>query len=74
MAIQKGPYINLLNGKVSFKNEPHWYKLIVIIVMAAFLLLVLWILKGWAIPTMAAKGLSGLNLNDILKTIRRKSP
>ena len=35
--------INLLAGKASFTNEPLWYRLIVIVLLAAFLLVVFWV-------------------------------
>lgn len=72
---QKGSFIDLLGGKIVFnENDPWWYKLLVIIILAAFILGVVWILKGWVLSAVAAKGLSGLNLNDLLKIGKGKSP
>lgn len=65
--------VNLLAGKITFTNEPLWYRLTVILIIAAFILTAIYFLHRWALPAIAAKGLSGINLKDIFK-FRDKSP
>jgi hypothetical protein len=43
-------HIDLLKAKASFTDEPLWYRLVVIILMAGFLLLFVWLLKQWVLP------------------------
>ena len=49
--------IDLLKGKVSFRDEPLWYRLVVILMVILFLLIALWILKLWLIPALTFSSL-----------------
>ena len=60
--------ISLLNGKISFTDEPHWYRVIVILIVAIFLLILFWFIKIWTIPTIAVGHISGINMLDFLKS------
>ena len=74
MQLKKESSINLLTGKASFTNEPLWYRLVVMIIMALFILGIVYMLHQWALPTLAAQGLSGMNLNNLFKFGIGKSP
>ena len=66
--------VSLLRGSVSFTTEPLWYRLVVVFMMGAFLLGMIWVLKEWAIPALAAKGLSGFGVRDLFKFSKGKLP
>lgn len=40
----------LLKGKASFTNEPLWYRLTVLIIVAVFCLLLVYFIGKWSIP------------------------
>lgn len=67
-------FVNLIKGKVSFTNEPLWYRLIVIALIAIFIICVIYLLKSWTFPTIVAKGLSGIKLKELFKFGKGKSP
>ena len=64
--------LSLLNGKMSFTDEPHWYRLLVILIVAIFLLCLFWIIKVWAVPTIAASHISGVNIFDVIKSSKNQ--
>jgi hypothetical protein len=61
--------IDLLRGRMSFSNEPIWFRLVVILLVISFLLGVIYILKVWAIPTLGA---SFINIMGIFE--KNRSP
>lgn len=69
MEKNNGSSINLLNGKMNFDpKDPYWYRIIVLLIVAVFIFL---IMKEWAIPALAAKG---VNLIGWLKMGKGRSP
>lgn len=42
-------HVNLLSGKANFTTEPLAYRLVVIVLMSAFLLLIALLLKEWVL-------------------------
>ena len=65
---------NLLRGVATFKdNDPHWYKLLLFIFFAVFLLVLAWILKGWFFP-IAGAGVRASKLEKIIALFSNKSP
>jgi hypothetical protein len=64
---------NLLSGRARFTNEPLWYRIIVIVFMAAFILLLTWILKEWVIP-LFAKNWAGTKIGELTKFVKGRAP
>lgn len=51
--------INLLAGIANFTNEPLWYRILITIIIAVFIISVIWMIKLWAIPALTiGKGFS----------------
>lgn len=47
---------NLLQGKATFTDEPLWYRLIIMLAMAVFILVIIWLLREWSIlPSVSNK-------------------
>jgi hypothetical protein len=60
---KKAPNIDLIKGKITWnENDPIWYKILMTILVAGFLPLMFWLLRGWALSTIAGSYLSGLKL------------
>ncbi len=60
--------INLFSGKiVHSESDPIWYRLIVLVIVIAFIIGVLWIMKAWAIPVLTARNIDFFNLFKIGK-------
>jgi hypothetical protein len=58
--------INLLTGKISFTNEPLWYRIIIILLVAGFIIGSMWAFKTWIIPFLLAGKLSNFKLFNLL--------
>ena len=68
------PGFNLLRGNATFKeNDPHWYKLVVIILLSAFWLALAYFLKGWVF-TIAGAGAGASRVEKIIALFSNKSP
>lgn len=64
--------INLLRGIMNFdKDDPLWYRLVVLLIVVAFILAVLWLLKGSAAPLLAINEFRGTGL---FKGAQSRSP
>lgn len=57
----------LLKGKLTFTTEPLWFRIIIYIITAAFLLAVIRVLQQWAIPVLMMGGLRGVNWLEFFK-------
>jgi type III secretory pathway component EscU len=42
--------VHLLRGKITFTNEPLWYRIIIVLSIIVFLVAMAWALKEWALP------------------------
>src|SRR5579863_575473 len=54
--------INLLAGKLSFTDEPQWFKLIVIALVMVFLGFLIWLVVSYINPALAFSGFSGFRI------------
>jgi|GEM_PF-4051739 len=46
-------HFNLLKAKARFTDEPIWYRLALCLIQAAFYLLLIYLLKEWALSLLA---------------------
>jgi len=65
--------LDLLKGK-AICEAPWWFQLILIILMAAFLIGMVFVLQKWAILTLVINKLTGINWLDLLKFGKGRSP
>ena len=65
---------DLLKGRNIFTDEPLWFRLIIHIISGAFLIGVGWVLREWAIPFFAVKGISAFNFTELLNSFKGRSP
>jgi len=57
MQDKKESSVDLLRGRVTFTDEQIWYRLTVMLIMAAFILGTLYLLRQWVIPALALNGI-----------------
>lgn len=57
----------LLKGKLTFTTEPLWFRIIIYLITAAFLLAAIRALQEWAIPLLMMGGLRGVNWLEFFK-------
>ena len=62
--------VNLLAGKANFTDEPYWYRLLVIVIIAVFIMVLVCLIRFWAVPALFAGKLSAIQLGEIYKNIR----
>ncbi len=67
--------LDLLRGRATwYETDPWWYRIVIIIIMVLFLIVMVWALKVWVLPTLAAGNLLGLKFSDLMKTGKGRSP
>ena len=75
MASRKEPsQYDLLRGKMNFTNEPLWFRLVLILITAAFFISMAWALKEWVIPALVAKRITGIKVQSLMKLFKSCSP
>ena len=59
---------NLLAGKATFKdNEPLWYRILLMVIMAVFIVSLAFTIRLWVFPSLIGTQLSGFKWPDLLK-------
>ena len=64
--------INLFKGIMGFRKEdPYWYRLIVLFMVIGFILVFALVLKEWALPAFST---NGFGIMDLFKAGKGRSP
>jgi hypothetical protein len=67
--------LDLLRGRSTwYETDPWWYRIVITIIMVLFLIVMVWALKVWVLPTIMAGNLSGLKISDLIKIGKGRSP
>lgn len=67
--------LDLLRGRLVWgKDEPYWFKIVIVIIMGTVLIVMALTLRQWVIPTIAGSQLAGSKFLDVVKLIKGKSP
>lgn len=73
--VKKGSFnVNLLKGSVNIDDESKVFKLVVMIIAAAFLIGMIWALHEWAMPTLLLNNLTDIKWLEFLKSGKGRSP
>ncbi len=72
---KKSGSLDLLRGRsIWYENDPYWFRIVITIINALFLIGMAWALEEWVLPTIAAGNLLGLKFSDLMKTGKGRSP
>jgi hypothetical protein len=64
---------DLLNAKLIFTDEPLWFRILLYLITALFMIVVIWALHEWAIPTFLALYV-GPKINALIRALKGRSP
>lgn len=71
---KKEPSIyDLFKGRLVFTDEPLWFRILLYLITALFVVAMIWALHEWALPTLAAKTFSP-KIMEFLKIGKGRSP
>ncbi len=60
----------LLWCKMTFTNEPLWFRLVAMLILLGATIAIVYLLKEWALVTALGKKLSAVKMRDIINKIK----